>query len=170
MTEEQQVKKPTVVEGMIVTSAITMGIIGWILLGSLALNVTSFFASFLFLWYWAGVEEAKFDRWLPTLVGAFTGLILALQIKYLPEAFGTAGLIVAILIVTLAVFVHIMDWVPVALNKATMLFLTVFAAPPILESINPIEVAIATAGGAIFFAGFVKLMQLAVEKKGQGSE
>ncbi|WP_205967769.1 hypothetical protein, partial [Paraglaciecola sp. 20A4] len=139
MKKEQQEKKPTAVEGMIVTAVVTVGIITWILLGSLALNITSFFASLLFLWFWAGVEEANFDRWLPTLVGAFTGLLLALQIKYLPEELGTTGLIVSLLIVTLAVYVHIMDWIPVALNKAAMLFLTVFAAPPILDNIDPIE-------------------------------
>lgn len=165
MKKEQQEKKPTAVEGMIVTAVVTVGIITWILLGSLALNITSFFASLLFLWFWAGVEEANFDRWLPTLVGAFTGLLLALQIKYLPEELGTTGLIVSLLIVTLAVYVHIMDWIPVALNKAAMLFLTVFAAPPILDNIDPIELATAIGVGALFFGGFIKSLQLLMEKK-----
>ena len=165
MKKEQQEKKPTAVEGMIVTAVVTVGIITWILLGSLALNITSFFASLLFLWFWAGVEEANFDRWLPTLVGAFTGLLLALQIKYLPEELGTTGLIVSLLIVTLAVYVHIMDWIPVALNKAAMLFLTVFAAPPIIDNIDPIELATAIGVGALFFGGFIKSLQLLMEKK-----
>ena len=165
MKEEQQVKKPTPLEGLIITVVIVVASVICILLGSKLFNVTSFFASFLFLWYWAAIEEANFDRWLPTFIGAFTGLLLALQLKYLPMELGTTGMIVSILILVFAVYIHIMDWVPIALNKAAMLFLTVFAAPPILEIIDPIEVATAIALGALFFGSLIKLVQLVTPTK-----
>jgi hypothetical protein len=50
-----------------------------------------------------------------------------------------------------------MNWIPIAVNRSTMLYLTVLAAPAILEKLNPLETAIAIAGGAVFFAGVVKL-------------
>jgi len=57
--------------GLLVLLLIVAAIVGWILLGS-KLGVTSFFASFLFLWYWAAVEQADFKQWPQCLCGAVT--------------------------------------------------------------------------------------------------
>ena len=49
---------PTPIGGLVITLVVIIAIAGWIFLGLKLLGITSFFASFLFFWYWAAVEEA----------------------------------------------------------------------------------------------------------------
>jgi hypothetical protein len=141
-------------------------IVGWIAIGSMLLGITSFFASFLFLWYWAAVEQADFKQWPQCLAGALFGLLLAWASHYLPVRFGGAGLGVALALLVAAVYVQIMNWAPQVCNRSAMLFLTVLAAPALLEKLNLAETALAITGGALFVGGVVKLAMMAVARKG----
>ena len=131
----------------------------WIALGSQILGISSFFASFLFLWYWSTVEKVDFARWVPSLVGALVGVLLAWSPKILADLIGPAGGILALVLIIVALFCTIMNWLPLALNGSAMLYLTVFGAPLLLADMDPPRVGelfIAIIGGAIFFAGVVK--------------
>ncbi len=151
--------------GFLIFLLVVGAIIGWILLGS-QFGVVSFFASFLFLWYWAAVEQADFKQWPQCLIGALVGLGLAWQSAYLPAHFGTPGMVVGIMVLLVAIYVQIMNWVPIAINRAAMLYLTVLAAPALLAKLNVPETALAIAGGALFFAGAVKLALIYAARKG----
>ncbi len=142
--------------GFLIFLLVVAAIIGWIVLGS-KIGVISFFASFLFLWYWAAVEQADFKQWPQCLIGALVGLALAWQSTYLPAHFGTPGMVAGIGILLVAIYVQIMNWVPIAVNRATMLYLTVFGAPALLNKLDVGEAALAIGGSAVFFAGVVKL-------------
>ena len=154
--------------GFLIFLLVVGGIIGWIALGS-QIGVVSFFASFLFLWYWAAVDQADFKQWPQCLIGALVGLGLAWQSAYLPAHFGTPGLIAGIVILLVAIYVQIMNWVPIAINRAAMLYLTVLAAPALLTKLNVAETGLASVGGAVFFAGVVKLAFLYAARKGGGA-
>jgi hypothetical protein len=104
---------------------IVAAIVGWILIGSKVLGVTSFFASFLFLWYWAAVEQADYGQWTQSVVGALVGLLLAWQSAWLGVHYGQNGMIAGIVILLAAIYVQVMNWVPIAVNRSTMLYLTV---------------------------------------------
>lgn len=143
--------------GFLVVLLVVAAIVGWILIGSKVLGVTSFFASFLFLWYWAAVEQADYGQWTQSVVGALVGLLLAWQSAYLGAHYGQNGMIAGIVILLVAIYVQVMNWVPIAVSRSTMLYLTVLAAPAILEKLDPVETAIAIVGGAVFFAGVVGL-------------
>jgi cephalosporin hydroxylase len=58
-----------------------------------------------------------------------------------------------------------MNWVPIAINRATMLYLTVLGAPALLAKLDVIETGVAIAGSAVFFAGVVKLAFLYAARK-----
>jgi hypothetical protein len=155
----------TPLNGFLIFLLVVGAVIGWILLGG-QFGVVSFFASFLFLWYWAAVEQADFKQWPQCLIGALVGLGLAWQSAYLPAHFGTPGMIVAIMVLLVAIYVQIMNWVPIAINRAAMLYLTVLAAPALLTKLNVPETALAITGGAVFFAGVVKLAFTYAARKG----
>jgi hypothetical protein len=139
--------------------------VGWLVIGTKALGITSFFASFLFLWYWAAVEQADFKQWPQCVIGALVGVGLAWQSAYLPTHFGNGGMIAGIAVLLIAIYVQIMNWVPIAINRAAMLFLTVMAAPALLKQLDVAETTMAIVGGAIFFAGVVKLAFLYAARK-----
>ncbi|MEY2927584.1 MAG: hypothetical protein RL367_2061, partial [Pseudomonadota bacterium] len=75
--------------GFLILLLVLVAVIGWIVLGANLLHVSSFFASFLFLWFWAAIEKADFKRWLPTLIGALVGVALAWGPRILSEQMGT---------------------------------------------------------------------------------
>lgn len=157
-TEAEKPAPPTPVAGLVITIVVVVALVGWIFLGIKLLGISSFFASFLFFWYWAAVEEADLKQWPQSTIGAFVGLALAWQSHWLPAQFGTPGLIAGLLVIVTALYVQIMNWVPLAINRAAMLFLTVLAAPALLDKLDPVEMAKAIGLGALYFGGIVKLV------------
>jgi hypothetical protein len=167
MTEQSETPPAlTPFNGLLILMLVIVAVVAWIILGTALLRVTSFFASFLFLWYWASVEQADFKQWPQCLIGALVGLALAWQSHYLPVHYGTAGLVIALLVIVAAVYAQIMNWAPMAINRSAMLYLTVLAAPALLDKLDVVEMATAIIGGAIFFAGVVKLAFLYAARKG----
>jgi hypothetical protein len=155
--------------GFLILVLVIGAAIAWLVIGTKLLGIKSFFASFLFLWFWAAVENADFKQWPQCLIGALVGVGLAWQSAYLPAHFGTGGMIAGISVLLIAIYVQIMNWFPIALNRSAMLFLTVFAAPALLSQINLLETSFAIIGGAVFFAGVVKCAFLYVARKKAGA-
>ena len=158
--EAQKPAPPTPMVGLNITIVGIAVIAGWIFIGLKLLGISSFFASFLFFWYWAAVEEADLKQWPQSTIGAFVGLALAWQSHWLPAQFGTPGLIAGLLVIVIALYVQIMNWVPLATNRSAMLFLTVLAAPALLDKLDPVEMAKAIGLGALYFGGIVKLVTM----------
>lgn len=166
MTDEtHKAAPPTPIAGLMITLFVILVIAGWILLGTLFIGITSFFASFLFLWYWAAVEEADLKQWPQCAVGAFAGLALAFQSHWLAGAYGTPGAIASLLVIIVAVYVQIMNWLPLVINRCAMLFLTVLAAPIILDKLDPLEMSKAIGLAAIYFGGIIKLVSMLTKPK-----
>lgn len=143
--------KPSLIFTSVVFAIVLVAVIGWTVLGGLVFGLTSLYAGFLFLWYWGEMEKAELNRFIRSLVGAFCGLGTAWLLKGAPTAFGNAGLALAIVCVAAVVFLHISQLVPYVINSATMLFLTVGAAPIILSQTDFVELTAAMVIGASFF-------------------
>jgi hypothetical protein len=160
-TEEESFNAPatpmSLKHGILITLLVIVGVAAWIYLGTAFLAIKSFFASFLLLWYWATVEKAAFDRLPASVIGALTGVGLALSLKILPAALPSIGLWLALGIIVVAIFIQVMNWLPLALNACAMLFLTVLAAPSLLMQIDMVEIGKAVVLGAIFFMGVVQV-------------
>lgn len=161
MTDESQPPAPPApLAGLVITVIVVLALAGWIALGLTLLGITSFFASFLFFWYWAAVEQADMKQWPQSVLGAFVGLGLAWQSHWLPAQFGTPGLIAGLVVIVVALYIQIVNWVPIAINRSAMLFLTVLAAPILLEKLDPLEMAKAIGLGALYFGAIVKVLTM----------
>lgn len=163
-TPAEPAPPPSLLAGFFILIIVIVGIVGWIVLGS-ALKLTSFYASFLFLWYWAVVDKLDFKKFIFSMIGAMIGIALAWGPHFLPHHLGaTHGLIVSLLLIILAVYLVIIERVPFAFNPALTLYLTVVAAPAILETSDFRELALATLLGGGFFGLFVFIVLFIVSK------
>jgi hypothetical protein len=105
----------------------------------------------LLLWHWANLEALQIKRLPATIAGALFGIGLAWQVVYLTQQMGPTGTIIGLLIMVAAIYVQIINLVPFLCNAATMLFLTVAAAPLVQLKVNFVELALATTVGGLFF-------------------
>ncbi len=121
----------------------------WIGLGGHFLHLHSFFASFLFAWYWGAAERLDFKRWLPSLLGSLAGIAASWQLAYLTAHYGGAGTGIGVAVIALLVLCLVMQWFTSVVNMSAMLFMAVLAAPQ-FASANYLELAGAAAGGALF--------------------
>lgn len=137
--------------GLMIWGVVVFAIVAWIVLGGVALHIQSFYASFLYGWYWLNLEKGDFKRIPASLIGALVGVGLAWALKGLPGLFPQFGLWLALGLVLVALLVQIMNWLPIALNTSAMLFLTVIAAPALLMPLDLIEITKAIIGAALFF-------------------
>ncbi|MDB5482168.1 MAG: hypothetical protein JWO83_3221 [Caulobacteraceae bacterium] len=129
-------------------------VVAWVFI-SLRFFPTSAYAGFLLLWYWATVEKAAFHRLPASVIGALVGAAMGWFAIYMTSKFGMPnGLILGVLPVAVALFVVIMNWLPLVFNGATMLFVTVLGAP-LLRSTNYPEFGGSVIVGALFFAAVV---------------
>jgi hypothetical protein len=142
------------VSGLMLLGTIALSIFVFEVLGMKFLALKSFFASFTLLWYWATVENAQFNKLPHSLLGALVGVGLAWQMQLSLAHFGgTNGLIIGLVPIIIALFIVIMNWVPIAINGSAMLFLTVLGAPAFAAvKLNFAELIEAIILGAIYFA------------------
>jgi hypothetical protein len=132
-------------------------VLGWIVVGTVLMGLTSFFATFMFAWCWVNVEQGDFKQWPQCFVGALVGVGLTWQSQLLTVHFGTTGLAAGLLVIIAAIYIQIMNWLPLALNRCSMLFVTVLAAPALLVKMDFVELLTAIGLGSVYFFGVVKL-------------
>lgn len=166
MTETPQVIAADTVEpppgplaGMIILLIVVALIVSWIVIGTALFSLVSFFASFLLLWFWANNEKLDIKRLPSATLGALYGIGLAYAMHELPARMGGAGMALALGLVLLSLYVQICNWVPLVVNASAMLFLTVAAAPLIMDKVDWLEIALATLLGAVYIGGFVEGMK-----------
>jgi hypothetical protein len=152
-------------DGVLLTLAVTIGIVGWVALGGGVLHLKSLFASFLLVWFWATVEKAEHRRLPSAVAGALLGLALSWVFRTAPALWGNAGMIGAVLLIVVVLFVQIMNWAPFVVNASCMLFLTVGNIPALLASADFLEVGAAVVAGAAFFGLLVWLVKLYAARK-----
>jgi hypothetical protein len=148
--------------GVIVASIAVFEYLGYKVLG---LGAEVFFASFTLLWYWATVEKAEFSGLPASVIGALVGVALAWQSGWCVGRFGMPmGLIIGLVPVVIALFLVIMNWVPLAFNGSAMLFLTILGAKAFATAgTNYILLTKAIVLGAIFFAAVIWVAKLYVD-------
>jgi hypothetical protein len=64
---------------------------------SYVLSMTEPWAALLWLLCWAGIDEHRPARFLPTLLGATAGLTLGWLLRWAPQQFGTTGIAIGLL-------------------------------------------------------------------------
>ncbi len=151
--------RPGLRNGSLIFLVVVVAIVALTALAGGVFGLKSLFAAFMFAWYWANVETLRFDRLPAALIGSLVGIGLAWLLQVLPAQMGPNGGLIALLAILVALFVQIQNWLPQICNLATMLFLTMMAAPVLVEKSDFLDVAISTIAGAAFFAGLVWIGQ-----------
>lgn len=142
---------PGPVAGLAITFIVLLVIIGWIALGLQFIADTSLFGGFLMLWFWASCEHLEIRRLPVAIMGALAGIFLAWFIVFAAERWGGAGLAAGVGLLLLALYLDVIKAVPALINGATMLYLTVAAAPLIQLHVNWQELVLSTVVGGVFF-------------------
>lgn len=138
----------------IVTFGVVVLIIGYIALGT-ALGLVPLYAGFLLLWYFGAIDVLEPGA-LPALaIGALCGTGTAFLLQQGLAMYGPAGTLPVLALIVFAVFCQLVGWLPLAINRAYMLYLTVMAAPLLQthERFAPVFAAIVVA--TVYFGGIV---------------
>ncbi|MGH6782543.1 MAG: hypothetical protein ACREB5_10630 [Sphingomonadaceae bacterium] len=139
---------------------------------AVALHLSELWAGFLFLLYWSMVEHAKPERIRASAIGAFVGTGTAALMALAPAALGAGpGMALFMGVVLLLVYAIIMGWAPIAVNMATMIFLTVGTIPHVqgIPGVSPgadwRQVAFGIIAGIIYFGGLALVAGALTKKK-----
>lgn len=154
-----QTAVPGPVAGIGIIAVVVVAIAAWAVIGTALFSEATLFGGFLLLWHWANLEQLEIKRLPTTIAGALIGIALAWQVVYLTGFMGTNGLILGLLIMIVAIYLQIINAVPFLFNPATMLFLTVAAAPLVQLKVDFAELALATVVGGLFFVLFIVSLQ-----------
>tara|TARA_R110000772_G_scaffold46915_1_gene107137 strand:- start:11632 stop:12165 length:534 start_codon:yes stop_codon:yes gene_type:complete len=144
----------TPVKGLLVLLGIIIVVAAFIALNT-ALGIHEFWAGFLFLLYWAGIEHFAWDKLAACVAGAIVGLLMACLVFALPRWLGDAGGLVVLALILVLIYCQVMGWLPVAINLTTMLFLTAGTIPAVQESVNFADAFISLGLAFIYFIGLV---------------
>ncbi|WP_162987154.1 hypothetical protein [Sphingomonas paeninsulae] len=147
---------PTPMQGLFILAAIIVGVAIYLGL-SYFLQIASPYAGFLLLLYWGGLKGSAPAEFPAAFFGALGGVLLSYLLWALPLAMGSAGLVIALLLITFAVYALVMGWLPLVVNNAMMLLLTVGTIGVIQEKADFSGIAAsALLGGAL--AGLMLLI------------
>lgn len=133
---------------IIVLVAVFVGLNSWI-------GIADFWAGFLFVLYWSGVEHLKMEKLAQCIVGAALGLLVSYGLQTLPHMLGTLGIVIPLAVIILMIYCQVMSWLPILVNTATMLFLTVATMPALQMHGNFISVFSGFGIGVVFFVTLV---------------
>lgn len=149
---------PGPLAGLAITGIVLVLIIAWIVLWIMGLKMhdTTLVGGFMLLWYWANNEALEIKRLAPAIVGSLAGIFLAWFVVFATVKWGNGGTLAGVGLMVLALYLDVIKAVPFAVNTATMLFLTLAAAPLVQLHVDWGELVISTVVGGIFFGATVE--------------
>ena len=123
-------------------------------------------AGFLFLLYWSMVEGLKTEALPKSIVGGLVGLGIASLLFLLPQRLGvTPGLLVFLVVILVLVYVHITSLLPIAVNAATMIFLTVATIPHVQAQASFSQILGALLLGVAYFGGLGVIVSFVMKRR-----
>ena len=140
----------TPLQGAAVLAALMVALAALIGIG-LSLELSAPYGGFLFVFYWVGMCHSNMKQFVPAVIGALGGLALSYGFRILPLEFGSLlGSTLALCLLALAFYVLIMNWLPILVNQAFMLFLTVGNIPLLLNETTLSAMALSVVVAAVF--------------------
>lgn len=116
--------------GLVVLAGSAIGVAVYIGIAT-ALGIAPLYAGFLFAFYFGGIQRGAPRAYPAALIGMLGGLLTAALLHILPGLFGTAGLVVPLLAIVLAVYALLLGWAPTLVNNGFMLMLTIGTIPAV---------------------------------------
>jgi len=158
-TAVQAAQRPSLLFGLGGLVLIFAFTTAWVYLGGRVLHLQSFYASFVFAWYWGIVDKAEFSRLPSSLLGALLGVAVSWQLSYFSARYGTVGLGIGIGVIAVLLYMQVMHWGAYVINPVTMLFLAVFTAPQLLGKIDSVDAGATIVAGALYMAGVIFVLK-----------
>jgi hypothetical protein len=149
--------------GLLVLAAVVVAI-GIFIALLFALGIADSWVAFLFLTYWGGIDQMKFEKLPSSIAGALMGLALAYGLQTLPSLMGLSGGVLIGGAILASVYCLIMGWWPIAMNYSTMLFLTVGTIPVVQAGTAFVNLLLAFGLGVVYFAGLGWLIQVLMQR------
>jgi hypothetical protein len=134
-------------------------IVVWVVIATQFIADTSLVGGFMLLWYWATIDKLETARLPAAIFGAVVGIALAWFLVWGAATYGAVGLTAALLLLLFTLYLDILKAVPLAINAATTLFLTLAAAPLVQLHVNWGELVLSTAVGGLFFGAVAEGMK-----------
>ena len=138
--------------GLILWAAVIAAVVGFVAIGHF-LHLVPLYAGFLFAWYWSSVDKVSFALAPASVIGAVGGVATAGLLQYAVVHWGIGGALAVLGLIALALLVQIMNWLPIAINPAYMLFLTVTCAPLLQAGEDFRAVMLTLLVGCAYFCG-----------------
>ena len=158
-SQEPATSAMTPAKGLLLLMAIMVMITLFLTLCHL-MSITEFWASFLFLLYWAGIQHTSLEQWPSSVLGATVGLLMAYLLQQSSVWFGPYGIAIFSGLILVLVYCHLMSWLSIAVNMCTMLFLAVGTIPLIQAGFDFTGALVALFAGVVYFTGFVLIAMI----------
>ncbi|MFL0414155.1 hypothetical protein [uncultured Sphingomonas sp.] len=150
MSQHEGAPQMTLGAGLAVWITAMVAIAGFAALGYF-LKLAPLYAGFLFVWYWTSSHEGSFTVMPSTILGAVGGVATAGLLQYATVHWGGGGALAVLVLIAITLLVQIMNWLPMVINPAYMLFLTVTTAPLLQANESFAAVVAAILAGAAYF-------------------
>ncbi|MEH3099954.1 hypothetical protein [Sphingomonas adhaesiva] len=139
-----------------ITLGVVLLIVGFLLIGAW-LALAPLYAGFLLLWYFGSVDVLD-AKALPALaIGAVAGTLTAWLLQAGVARAGAIGAVPALTVIVAAIFCQLLGRLPIAINRAYMLYVTVMAAPLLQRQERFDHVLLTIAVATLYFGGAVML-------------
>jgi hypothetical protein len=123
--------KLTPVGALGIAAALAVAIAGYIAI-STTMGIRAFYAGSIFAFYWTTIGKTELRELPAALMGSLCGIATATLFAMPISSMGGAGPLLGLLAIALALYFLLMRWIPMVVNPAYMLMLTVSAIPPVL--------------------------------------
>lgn len=141
-------------DASIILAVLVASLAAYIMLAA-ALGVTVFAGS-LVLFFWAGISRLKLKALPAVVVGSLGGILNGALFALLPSLMNAGvGLLLALLVLVVALYLLLVGWLPLLFNQPYMLLLTVTLIPSVLASRQFIQMGESVIYGGMFWGGLV---------------
>lgn len=147
---------PGPLAGLAIVAIVVVLVVAWAIIGTTLFSDLTLFGGFLLLWHWANLEQLEIKRMPATIAGALVGIGLGWQVVWLTQQMGSTGTIIGLLVMVAAIYIQVINVLPLLFNAAAMLFLTVAAAPLVQLKVDFVELALSTVLAGLFFGAVVE--------------
>jgi hypothetical protein len=158
-TTPAEAPPPGKLAALVILATVIGLIVIWITIATQFIADTSLVGGFLLLWYWAICEKLETARLPAAIIGAVVGIALAWFLVWGAATYGAVGLATALALLLLTLYLDILKAVPLVINPATTLFLTLAAAPLVQLHVNWGELLLSTVAGGLFFGAVAEGMK-----------
>lgn len=129
------------------------------LIGGAMLHVAPLYSGLFFAVYWGNIRKAQLNEWVPAVLGALGGTLLAWGLVLGKTHYGVPGLLLMLGLIILALYLDIIQALPQVFNASFMIYLTLCGIPSVVVDGDYVMIMVAMIGAAVLFGGAVLIAE-----------